>query len=56
MSGARLAVVPVRSSIDGTVVPPCAVMTPLPSIVTVVPSTLTPPSVPPAPCPAVGRV
>ena len=37
-------VCPVKSVIDGDVLPALAVITPLPSIVIEVPSTLTPPS------------
>ena len=44
------------SPIDGAVDPPVELMTPLPSIVTVEPSTLTPPRVPLAVTPAVGSV
>ena len=51
-----LAEVALTSPIEGVVDPPDELMTPLPSIVMVVPSTLTPPLVPLAVTPAVGSV
>ena len=51
-----LAETALTSPIDGAVDPPVELMTPLPSIVTVEPSTLTPPRVPLAVTPAVGNV
>ena len=55
-SSAMLVDVALTSPIDGAVDPPVELMTPLPSIVTVEPSTLTPPRVPLAVTPAVGSV
>ena len=49
-------VCPVRSVIDGVVLPAFAVITPAPSIVIELPSTLTPPRVPLAVVPAIGNV